>query len=145
MEDKKCIFCSPEQIKAHQIYETKLFRILIDKKPIAPGHSLIVTKRHTPSFSYLTPDEVEEFAYLIKKLGLALMRAVRAGGYNVLFNEGLAAGQTINHFHVHVIPRQQETAGINPKDVLAEALQARKELTPEEVKEARKKLSREIY
>ncbi len=145
MEDKNCVFCNEEQIAAHQIYETKLFRILIDKKPIAAGHCLIVTKRHTPSFSYLNQDEVEEFAYLIKKLGLALMRAVRAEGYNVLFNEGTAAGQTVNHFHIHVIPRQQETADINPKDVLAKALKARKELSIEEVKEARENLSKEIY
>jgi len=142
----ECVFCDEQVIAESQIYQTKLSRIIIDKKPIAPGHCLIISKRHVPSFSYLSPDEVEEVAYLIKKLGLALMRAVRAEGYNVLFNEGVAAGQTVTHFHIHIIPRQiEERVHVNPKDVLADAMKSRAELSPDKLKEARDRLAKEIY
>lgn len=140
-----CPFCSEAVINQQQIYQTKLLRVILESNPVAEGHCLIVTKRHVPSYSFLTPDEAEELSYLIKKVSLTLVRACRAEGYNILFNEGAAAGQTVPHFHLHVIPRRSSNPIINPKILLAEALHSGKPATAENLKSLQQKLVQEVY
>lgn len=144
-ENNGCVFCDENVIKTKQIYQTKLSRVLLDHKPIVPGHCLIIPKRHVPSYSFLNPDESEEVSYLIKKVALALVRAYQGQGYNVLFNEGKVAGQTVPHFHIHIIPRQKSKHDLDPKEFLAYAETKRKVLSDKEAAEVKAKLEKAIY
>ncbi len=99
----KCPFCKPES-KAI-LYEDSLIRILTDSYPASRGHLLVVSKRHVENWRDL---KEEEKLALIKGMELAmeaLKEALNPDGFNVGINLGKAAGQTVPHLHVHVIPR----------------------------------------
>ena len=76
-----------------------------DRFPVSPGHTLIVTRRHVPDFFGCTPEERAELLALVAEVKAGLDRELQPLGYNVGFNAGAAAGQTVMHVHVHVIPR----------------------------------------
>lgn len=78
-----------------------------DRYPVNPGHTLIITKRPIPSWFDASDDEKLAIFELIDEVKNALDRELKPDGYNVGFNDGLAAGQTITHLHVHIIPRFQ--------------------------------------
>jgi diadenosine tetraphosphate (Ap4A) HIT family hydrolase len=98
-----CPFCSParERVRA----ETDLVLTLADAFPVSPGHRLIVPRRHVASFFDLT--DAERLAMMdalaAAKAALDVERA--PDGYNIGINDGSAAGQTVMHLHVHLIPR----------------------------------------
>jgi diadenosine tetraphosphate (Ap4A) HIT family hydrolase len=78
---------------------------LLDAYPVTPGHTLVIPTRHVPSFFDTTP---EERASLLELLGAAKVRIeseFRPAGYNIGINDGSAAGQTVDHLHIHLIPR----------------------------------------
>lgn len=76
-----------------------------DGYPVTDGHTLIVPKRLVATWFDATPDEREAIMELVEQVKLNLDRSHRPDGYNVGFNAGEAAGQTVMHLHVHVIPR----------------------------------------
>jgi diadenosine tetraphosphate (Ap4A) HIT family hydrolase len=87
------------------VFESEFGLVIRDAYPVSPGHTLIIPKRHVASFFDCT--EAEQAA-LLKLLNLARMdieREFQASGYNVGINDGSAAGQTVMHLHVHLIPR----------------------------------------
>jgi len=98
-----CPFCNPSAEVI--LYEDRLIRILIDSYPASKGHLLIVPVRHVERWEELTK---EEKAALIRGIDLAmngLRKALKPDAFNVGMNLGRAAGQTVSHIHVHVIPR----------------------------------------
>jgi bis(5'-adenosyl)-triphosphatase len=72
-----------------------------------PGHSLVITKRHIKSFFGLKDIEVKELFKVIKKATKALMKVYDSDGFDLAIQEGEAAGQSIEHFHIHIIPRKK--------------------------------------
>jgi ATP adenylyltransferase len=99
----ECPFCSPS--KDVMLYEDELVRILIDSYPASRGHLLVVPRRHVERWEDLTE---EEKSALIKRMELAmekLKEAINPDAFNVGMNLGKAAGQTVPHLHLHVIPR----------------------------------------
>ena len=76
-----------------------------DRFPVSPGHTLIVTRRVTPDWFSATDDEQRAVLSLIAEVKQRLDNELAPDGYNVGFNAGVAAGQTVVHLHVHVIPR----------------------------------------
>ncbi len=76
-----------------------------DRFPVSPGHTLVVTRRHVPDFFGCTPQERAALFELVDRVKADLDRELRPDAYNVGFNSGEAAGQTVMHVHVHVIPR----------------------------------------
>lgn len=78
-----------------------------DRFPVSPGHTLIVTKRIVPDWFYTSPDEQEDICAMIDSVVYQLEKNLhpKPDGYNIGFNCGAAAGQTVMHLHVHVIPR----------------------------------------
>ena len=76
-----------------------------DKFPVSPGHTLIIPKRLIPTWWEATPDEQLHLTELISVVKNQLDEEFKPDGYNVGFNGGHAAGQTVDHLHVHVIPR----------------------------------------
>ena len=105
-----CIFCkiANGEIPSATLYEDEDFRVILDMGPAAKGHSLILPKAHYANLLEL-PDELAAKAIgLAKKMTGKLMTALEADGLNVVQNNGEAAGQTVFHFHMHLIPRYAE-------------------------------------
>jgi diadenosine tetraphosphate (Ap4A) HIT family hydrolase len=98
-----CAFCSlpPERIlgeNEHAIW-------ILDANPVSPGHSLIVPKRHVESFFEATPQEREAMLALLEPARDHVRKSHAPSGFNIGINEGEAAGQFVQHLHVHLIPR----------------------------------------
>lgn len=98
-----CPFCSVS--KDRVVHDGKLAIALSDDFPISPGHALIVPKRHISSWFETTSEERVEILELIDVLRKELDERYQPDGYNIGINVGEAAGQTVDHLHVHVIPR----------------------------------------
>jgi diadenosine tetraphosphate (Ap4A) HIT family hydrolase len=98
-----CPFCqlSPERIAGGN--ECGL--IVRDAYPVSPGHTLIIPKRHIGSFFELTPDERSALLALLDQAKAELQSSHEPQGYNIGINDGPAAGQTVLHLHIHLIPR----------------------------------------
>ena len=111
-----CIFCkiANGEIPAATLYEDEDFRIILDLGPANKGHSLILPKTHAENL-YALPDELAGKAMILaKKAAQALQKGLEADGLNVVQNNGEAAGQTVHHFHIHLIPRYQgDHAGLS--------------------------------
>ncbi len=98
-----CVFCNIPAEKV--IEENSLALALFDKYPVNPGHVLVVPKRHVETYFDATLDEMDAITRLIIKIKQKLDEQFNPDGYNIGINVGAAAGQTILHLHVHVIPR----------------------------------------
>jgi len=92
---------APERIVA----ETALTLTLRDGFPVSPGHTLVIPKRHFPDLFDATPEEAEEIWQALRDGADDLVSRLRPDGFNVGINVGEAAGQTVMHLHVHLIPR----------------------------------------
>lgn len=105
MMPEECIFCA--KTGADLICENELAKALYDQYPVNKGHVLIVPKRHVTGFFEATPEEIaalNELAFTVKEI---LDARYSPDGYNIGINCGTAAGQTIFHLHMHIIPRYQ--------------------------------------
>lgn len=80
--------------------------------PIVPGHTLICPKRHVSIIDDLTNDELHAILLLQKELKQAMIKAFNAEGFNYAWNEGKIAGQSVNHLHLHILPRKTGDSGI---------------------------------
>jgi diadenosine tetraphosphate (Ap4A) HIT family hydrolase len=98
-----CVFCS---LPPHQILGENDGAVwILDTHPVSPGHSLIVPKRHIESFFDATTAERESLLALLDRAREHVLKRHAPSGYNIGINEGYAAGQTVQHLHVHLIPR----------------------------------------
>jgi diadenosine tetraphosphate (Ap4A) HIT family hydrolase len=102
--DKKlgCIFCSP---KRETLIETALAYSVFDKFPVSKGHTLIIPKSHVSNYFELTLNEQISCNLIINEVKKYLDKKFKPSGYNIGINIGETAGQTINHVHIHLIPR----------------------------------------
>lgn len=102
-----CIFC--EIIKgrapAFKLYEDETCLCILDINPLSHGHSLVIPKSHFPSLEVTPPPVAAAMCAVIPILGSAIMEATRCDSFNLLVNNGAAAGQVIFHTHFHIIPR----------------------------------------
>lgn len=98
-----CTYCSLAQ--ARIVEESALSIAFKDAFPVSPGHTLIVPRRHTASFFDLTLQEREDMLSLIARIKHKLQDEFNPQGFNVGVNEGFAAGQTVMHTSMHLIPR----------------------------------------
>jgi diadenosine tetraphosphate (Ap4A) HIT family hydrolase len=100
-----CPFCRPDPDRV--FLETEHVLGLWDGFPVSPGHALLVTRRHIPTWFDATPAEQQALSAAIATARREIEKKNQPQGYNVGFNSGEAAGQTVFHLHVHVIPRYQ--------------------------------------
>lgn len=110
MKVDNCIFCkiAAGEIPSTTIYEDEDFRVILDIEPASKGHALILPKEHYANL-YELDDALAAKALVVAKKVIAQMTEVLGcDGYNVLQNNGAAAGQTVFHFHMHLIPRYKE-------------------------------------
>lgn len=102
-----CIFCkiANGEIPSATIYEDEDFRAILDLGPASKGHTLILPKKHAANLFDLPDETASKLLVLAKKLGATLKDGLQADGLNLVQNNGTAAGQTVFHFHLHLIPR----------------------------------------
>lgn len=107
MKDENCIFCklANGDIPTATVYEDEYLRAIMDAAPANKGHIIILPKSHAANIYELEDEYVSRAFVLAKKLAVALKELTGCDGVNILQNNGGAAGQTVFHFHVHVIPR----------------------------------------
>ena len=109
MRDDNCIFCklANGDIPTNTIYEDADFRVILDASPAAKGHALILPKQHYANMFEIDDEVLAKAAKLAKKVITHEKEVLGCDGYNVLQNNGEAAGQTVFHFHMHLIPRYE--------------------------------------
>lgn len=114
MRDDNCIFCklANGDIPTNSIYEDDDFKVILDASPATKGHSLIIPKSHYKDI-YEIDEEIAGKAFkLAKKLTISMTDKLGCEGFNILQNNKEVAGQTVFHFHMHLIPRYKDGKSI---------------------------------
>lgn len=104
MLNPKCPFCTP-QIESRVIYENSSARLILSRDAINPGQALVLSKKHVATLLELNDNEFIEMYLLAKKVAEIFMKKFSYDGVNLLLNSGIAAGQTVHHSHIHIVPR----------------------------------------
>ena len=115
MTDKECIFCkiANGEIPSTTLYEDEDFRVILDLGPATRGHALLLPKNHFANLFELDDETAQKAILVAKKMAGKMKDALGADGFNLVQNNGEAAGQTVFHFHMHLIPRyENDNAGI---------------------------------
>ena len=110
MRDDKCIFCkiANGEIPSATLYEDEDFRVILDLGPATKGHALILPKNHFANL-FEIPEDMDAKAFILaKKIAKKMKDVFGCDGVNIVQNNGVAAGQTVFHFHIHLIPRNNE-------------------------------------
>jgi len=104
-----CIFCkiANGMIPAATLYEDEDFRVILDLGPASKGHALILPKEHYQDVCELDPAVGAKILPLAGRIGQAMKKGLGCAGFNLVQNNGAAAGQTVMHFHMHIIPRYE--------------------------------------
>lgn len=110
MRDETCIFCkiAAGEIPSVTLYEDDDFRVIMDIQPASKGHALILPKEHYANLYELSDELASKVLVLAKKMVTALTEILGCDGYNIVQNNGTVAGQTVFHFHMHLIPRYED-------------------------------------
>ena len=102
--EKDCVFCRLDADRTILASSSLAFAIY-DKFPVNPGHTLIIPKRHTANYFDLSAEEQQALFALLNEVKQQLAENYSPDGFNVGINVGEAAGQTVGHVHIHLIPR----------------------------------------
>ena len=110
MKNENCIFCklANGDIPTATLYEDDDFRVILDAGPASKGHALILPKEHYANLYELDDELAAKVLVLAKKMITKLTEVLGCDGYNIVQNNGEAAGQTVFHFHLHMIPRYKD-------------------------------------
>lgn len=115
MKDDNCIFCklAAGDIPTNTVYEDDTFRVIMDANPATKGHSLIIPKDHFANLYEMDEEVAAKAMKLAKKMAVHMKEKLNCDGFNLLQNNEETAGQTVFHFHMHLIPRYEgDNAGI---------------------------------
>lgn len=113
MNEKECIFCNLDPNR-EIIAQNDLALAFFDAFPVNPGHALIIPKRHVADYFDLTEDEVVAMQALLREVKAIVEKRFNPDGYNIGVNVNAAAGQSVFHVHMHLIPRYKGDVE-NPK------------------------------
>ena len=104
-----CIFCkiANGKIPSATLYEDEDFRVILDLGPASKGHALILPKAHAANIYEISDDMAAKAMILAKKMATKMTEALKCDGFNIVQNNGEPAGQTVFHFHMHLIPRYE--------------------------------------
>lgn len=105
-----CIFCKiiAGEIPSSKVYEDDNFLAILDISQTTYGHTLVMPKKHYDNFLQMPKNEAGELMELVNVLGNKIVKNLDAKGLNILINTNEVAGQSVNHTHVHIIPRYDE-------------------------------------
>ncbi|HJD32783.1 MAG TPA: HIT family protein [Candidatus Eisenbergiella stercorigallinarum] len=114
MRDEKCIFCriANGEIPSNTLYEDDGYRVILDLGPASKGHALILPKEHYADLYELPEEAGGEVMRIAKKMAVRMKEKLGCTGLNLVQNNGESAGQTVRHFHVHLIPRYDDGSRI---------------------------------
>jgi histidine triad (HIT) family protein len=102
-----CIFCRivANEIPASKIYEDERFLAFLDISQVTKGHTLVIPKQHVDNLYELNQEDASKMLIVCQKVASVLKETYDLEGLNMVNNNGSLAGQTVNHFHIHLIPR----------------------------------------
>lgn len=111
-----CIFCDiiEGRSEAEILFENQNVISFLDIRPVNYGHTLVITKKHYENFQSVPSDELNHLMKALQFISSAVVNSVNADGFNLIVNSGKAAGQTIFHFHFHIIPRYHNDFRFKP-------------------------------
>ncbi len=114
MKQDNCIFCKiiAGEIPSHTLYEDEQFKVILDVGPATKGHALILPKDHYANLYELPEETAADAMKLAKKMMITMTEKLKCDGFNVIQNNGEVAGQTVFHFHMHLIPRYKNDGEI---------------------------------
>lgn len=130
---ESCVYCTLPEIRERAIVRTELVWAFPTNIPITPGHTIICPVRHAEKFDDLSAEERGAIFALVAQIKAALKKLYGAEGFHHDWNEGKIAGQSVPHFHLHIVPRKQGDEGITeyePRKFLYRP--GSREATPEE-------------
>lgn len=109
MKKDDCIFCkiANGEIPSNTLYEDDSFRVILDLGPATKGHALVMPKEHFGNLYELPDDWCQKAFSLAKKMAGQMTEKLHCDGFNLVQNNGATAGQTVPHFHIHLIPRYE--------------------------------------
>lgn len=112
-----CVFCQIIQKKspANFVYEDDRVVAFLTNRPVNEGHTLVVPKKHYENIYELPEEEIAYLYKVVKRVSVAIRDAMKADGIRVVQNNGVAAGQVIFHYHVHIIPMKPHEGFIHGK------------------------------
>ena len=107
MKDCNCIFCkiANGEIPSYTVYEDDDFKVIFDISPASKGHALVIPKEHYKNLFELDESIASKALVIAKKVATELSTELDCDGFNLLQNTEEIAGQTVFHFHIHLIPR----------------------------------------
>lgn len=110
MKKEDCIFCkiANGEIPSTTVYEDEMFRVILDLGPASRGHALILPKEHFKDVCELDEKTAAKILPLGAKIGAGMKKGLGCTGFNLVQNNGISAGQTVFHFHMHIIPRYED-------------------------------------
>lgn len=110
MKDKECVFCKiiAGEIPSYTIFEDNEFKVILDANPAVRGHALILPKEHYADLYEIDEEVAGRAMKLAKKMAVHMTEVLSCDGFNLLQNNHKAAGQTVFHFHLHMIPRYKD-------------------------------------
>ena len=109
MKKEDCVFCKivSGHIPSNTIYENSEFKVIMDASPAAKGHVLVLPKEHYKDIYDIDAETAGKLFQLAAVVARALKEVLNCDGLNILQNNGVIAGQTVFHFHMHLIPRYE--------------------------------------
>ena len=114
-----CIFCdiASKLSEAEIIFENEKVIAFLDINPVNYGHTLVIPKKHFDNFLTIPNDELAELTKLTQYIAGSVKRALKADGFNIISNNGSSAGQSVFHFHYHIIPRYENDFLMRPRTI----------------------------
>lgn len=114
MRKDNCIFCKiiNGEIPSHVLYEDEQFKVIFDVNPATKGHALILPKEHYANLYELPEETAADAMKLAQRMMRKMTEKLDCDGFNIVQNNGEAAGQTVFHFHMHLIPRYKNDGEI---------------------------------
>lgn len=132
MRDENCIFCkiANGEIPSRTLYEDNDFRVILDLAPATKGHALILPKNHYKNLYEIEEETAAKVMPLAKKMAVEITQKLGCDGFNLMQNNNEIAGQTVFHFHMHLIPRYKndnQNLVMKPRQTTDEELDAVRE------------------
>lgn len=141
MTHDDCLFCKiiEGEIPSAKVYEDEHVYAFLDISQVTTGHTLVIPKKHAKDIYELDEETAEQLFRRVPKIAKAVKTAFKPIGINLLNNNEIAAGQSVFHIHIHIIPRYGQDDGFNIKWVTRND-----EFTPEKLQEIAKNIATEI-
>lgn len=114
-----CIFCdiASKVSDAEIIFENEHLIAFLDINPVNYGHTLVIPKKHYDNFLTIPNDDLIELTKITQYIAGSVKRALKTDGFNIISNNGLSAGQSVFHFHFHIIPRYENDFLMRPRTI----------------------------